>query len=59
MAVLVTQFFEVTGVGVVPPANLAELIPYLLTVAIAVFLVSSVFAVFGLIFRAIFYNRFL
>ena len=59
MAVLVARFFEITGVSSVPPANLAELIPYLLTVAIAVFLVSSVFAVFGLIFRVIFHNRFL
>lgn len=54
MAVLVTQFFEITGVDAVPPTNLAELIPYLLTVAIAVFLVSSVFGLLGMLVRGLF-----
>lgn len=54
MAVLVARFFEITGVDVVPPTNLAELIPYLLTVAIAVFLVSSVFGLFGMLVRGLF-----
>ena len=47
MAELVAQFFAITGVDAVPPTNMAELIPYLLTVAIAVFLVSSVFSILG------------
>lgn len=59
MAVLVARFFEITGVDAFPPANLAELIPYLLTVAIAVFLVSAVFGIIGLLFRLIFGNRLL
>ena len=53
MAYLVAQFFAITGVEAVPPTNLAELIPYLLTVAIAVFLVSAVFAILGGIFGLI------
>lgn len=54
MAVLVARFFEITGVDAVPPTNLAELIPYLLTVAIAVFLVSAVFGILGLLVRGLF-----
>ena len=53
MAYLVAQFFVITGVDAVPPNNLAELIPYLLTVAVAVFLVSAVFAILGGIFGLI------
>lgn len=59
MAVLVARFFEITGVSSVTPTNLAELIPYLLTVAIAVFLVSAVFGILALLYRLIFGNRFL
>lgn len=47
MVDLVARFFVITGVDAVPPTNLAELIPYLLTVALAVFLVSSVFSILG------------
>jgi len=35
------------GVDVTPPTNMAELIPYLLTVVIGIALVSGVFRVFG------------
>lgn len=47
MAVLVAEFFQIAGLEEVPPQNLAELIPYLLRVVVAVCLVSSVFSVVG------------
>ncbi len=46
MASVVAEFFGVVGLDA-PPTNMAELIPYLLTVFLAVFLVSSVFRVIG------------
>lgn len=46
MAVLVAQFFQICGIGAAP-TNLAELIPYLLTVFVGVFLVSAVFGLIG------------
>lgn len=53
MASLVIQFFQITGVGVVAPTNMEELIPYLLTVFIALFLVSAVFGIVGCLFRCL------
>ena len=47
MAAVVADFFGVIGVGLYPPDNLAELIPYLLTVLAGVALVSGVFRVIG------------
>lgn len=47
MAVVVAEFFQIVGVDAVPPSNLAELIPYLLTVVVSVALVSGVFGVIG------------
>lgn len=47
MAALVAEFFGIIGVDMVPPSNLAELIPYLLTVVVGVALVSGVFGVIG------------
>lgn len=47
MAAVVAEFFQIMGVDMTPPSTLAELIPYLLTVAVAVFLVSAVFGVIG------------
>lgn len=47
MAVIVAEFFGIIGVDVVPPANMAELIPYLFTVVVGVALVSAVFRVIG------------
>lgn len=47
MAVIVAEFFEIIGVDAVPPSNMAELIPYLLTVAVGVALVSGVFRLIG------------
>lgn len=47
MAEIIAEFFGVIGEDVIPPDNLAELIPYLLTVLIGVALVSTVFRVIG------------
>lgn len=47
MAEIVAEFFGVIGEDMIPPDNLAELIPYLLTVLIGVVLVSTVFRVIG------------
>lgn len=47
MAQIVAEFFGVIGEDIIPPDNLAELIPYLLTVLIGVALVSTVFRVIG------------
>ena len=47
MAEIVAEFFGVIGEDMIPPDNLAELIPYLLTVLIGVALVSTVFRVIG------------
>jgi len=47
MAQVVAEFFNVIGVDMLPPGNLAELIPYLLTVFIGLALVSTVFRVIG------------
>ena len=47
MAEIIAEFFGIIGVDMVPPTNLAELIPYLLTVFVGVALVSVVFRVIG------------
>lgn len=47
MASVVAEFFEIIGVDMLPPDNLAELIPYLLVVFVGVALVSGVFRVIG------------
>ncbi len=47
MAAVVAEFFGIIGVSQIPPENLAELIPYLLTVLVGVALVSGVFRVIG------------
>ena len=47
MASVVAEFFTVCGLDQTPPQNLAELIPYLLTIFVAVALVSGVFRVIG------------
>lgn len=44
---IVSEFFGIIGVDVTPPTNMAELIPYLLTILVGVFLVSAVFRVIG------------
>lgn len=47
MAEILAEFFGIIGVDMIPPNNLAELIPYLLTVFVGVALVSVVFRVIG------------
>lgn len=47
MAVIVSEFFGIVGLEVVPPSNMAELIPYLLTVVVGLVLVSGMFRVIG------------
>ena len=49
MAYIVAEFFQIIGLDVVPPESMAELIPYLLTVMIGIFLVSGVFRVIAAI----------
>ena len=53
MAEIIAEFSGVIGEDVIPPDNLAELIPYLLTVLIGVALVSTVFRVIGRLAEAI------
>jgi len=53
MASVVAEFFNIIGVDMLPPDNLSELIPYLLTVLIGVVLVSTVFRVLGRLAEAI------
>jgi len=53
MASVVAEFFGIIGVDMLPPDNLAELIPHLLTVLIGVVLVSTVFRVIGRLAEAI------
>ena len=53
MASVVAEFFGIIGVDMLPPDNLAELIPYLLTVLVGVVLVSTVFRVIGRLAEAI------
>lgn len=43
MATIIAEFFQIIGADVVPPTNMAELIPYLLTVFVGVVLVVCVF----------------
>lgn len=47
MAEIVAEFFSIIGTDSVPPSNMAELIPYLLTVFVGLSLVAGVFRVLG------------
>lgn len=47
MVLVIAEFFEVIGVDMAAPTTMAELIPYLLTVLLGVFLVSAVFGLIG------------
>lgn len=47
MAEVVSNFFLVNGLNEIPPQTLAELIPWLIKVVVAVALVSGVFRVLG------------
>lgn len=57
MAALVAQFFQIIGVDTTPPANMAELIPYLLTILVGMFLVAMVYRLVSAIVRALFSVR--
>lgn len=54
MAEIVAEFFLIIGVDQIPPTNVAELIPYLLTIFVGVFLVSAVFSIIKEIVVALF-----
>ena len=43
MAAIVAEFFGISGVDMIPPDNLGEMIPWLLEVIVAVVLVLAVF----------------
>lgn len=53
MAAVVAEFFQIVGVDVVPPTNMAELIPYLLTVFIGIVLVIGVFRIVAVVASAL------
>lgn len=57
MAAVVNEFFGIIGVSIIPPSNMAELIPYLLSVMLGFFLVSAVFFVIGRIVEFLFSFR--
>ena len=47
MALIVAEFFNIIGIDAATPTNMAELIPYLLTVIVGICLVSGVFRLIG------------
>lgn len=47
MASVVAEFFQIIGVDMMSPENIAELIPYLLQIGVGIALVSAVFGVLG------------
>lgn len=51
MAAIVSEFFGISGVDMLPPETFAELIPYLLQVVVAVVLVLAVFKVIAAIMQ--------
>ena len=53
MAEVVSDFFTVVWMDMIPPDNLSELIPYLLSVFVSVAMVSGVFRVIGRLAEAI------
>ena len=53
MAEVVSEFFTVVWMDRIPPDNLSELIPYLLSVFVSVAMVSGVFRVIGRLAEAI------
>ncbi|MCL2605253.1 MAG: hypothetical protein FWD90_12305 [Defluviitaleaceae bacterium] len=57
MVVQVARFFDIIGVDMTPPSNMQELIPYMMTVMIGVFIVGGVFKVIGAIASSLFEMR--
>lgn len=56
MAEIVGDVFLISGVNEIPPSTLAELIPWLVRVTVAVVLVSGVFEVLGKFTDVFFYR---
>lgn len=54
MLQVVSEFLGVAGVDIVPPSNLGELIPYLISIFIALILVLAVFRVFTAVLEGFF-----
>jgi hypothetical protein len=57
MAQVVAQFFDIIGPDIQPPANMEELIPYVLTIMVGFFLVGGVFRVIAAIAAELFSMR--
>ena len=57
MAQIVAQFFSIIGPDIALPTNMQELIPYLLTIFVGVFLVSAVFRIVAAMVSALFSVR--
>lgn len=53
MGQIVAEFFNVIGPSITPPTNMVELIPYLVTVFIGIFVVALTFKLFIAIASAI------
>ena len=47
MALIVAEFFQLVGLDMSPPENMAELIPYLLVFFVGLVLVCGVFRIIG------------
>ena len=45
MAQIVADFLGIIGPDIIPPTNMEELIPYIFTIVIGIFLISAVFRV--------------
>lgn len=43
MAAIIAEFFQISGLDMVPPSTFSELIPYLLQVLVGMVLVLAVF----------------
>lgn len=46
MVEVIAQFLGIIGLNITPPTTMAELIPYLLTVAVGIGLVTAIFRLF-------------
>lgn len=57
MAQIVANFFNVIGSDITPPTSFEELVPYLVTVYIGIFLVGGVFRIIRGIFDSMFSMR--
>lgn len=54
MLEVVNEFLAIVGVDIIPPSNLAELIPYLISIFIGLILVLAVFRVFTAVLEGFF-----